>query len=184
MPAVRDLITVGDHLFLVTERLDGVPLNREVVRRHPGLGVVDDAAEAASYVHWAVDVVEKVEGLVAAIHDERGIVQADLHPRNLLVTDDHVGLVDYEVAHDVASPHRQQLAAPGYGAPTGRTGVAVDEYALACLRFGMFAPLTHLFRFSPHKAEQAVRRGERGDPRCRLRLGSTSSRGSSAAEQG
>jgi serine/threonine protein kinase len=153
VPAVCDLMTVGDHLFLVMERLDGTPLNREVVRRHPGLGMVDDATEAAAYVRWAFDVVESVERLVAAIH-ERGIVHADLHPRNVLVADGRVGLVDYEVAHDVGSPGQQQLAAPGYGAPVGRTGAAVDEYALACLRFGMFAPLTHLFRFSPQKAEQ------------------------------
>jgi tRNA A-37 threonylcarbamoyl transferase component Bud32 len=154
VPAVRDLVSAGDHLFLVMDRVEGTPLNREMVRRHPGLGRTVDPAAAAAHARWAVGVCDRVERILDAIHD-RGVVYADLHPRNVLVgPDDRVTLVDYEVAHDAASPRPQELAAPGFQAARDRVGAAIDDYALACLRLALFTPLTALFRLSPRKAGQ------------------------------
>jgi tRNA A-37 threonylcarbamoyl transferase component Bud32 len=157
VPGVRDLVDVGDHVFLVMDHVDGEPLHRHIVRRNPGLGQATDPAEAAEYTRWALEACAAVERIVDGVH-ARGVVHADLHPRNVLVAEDGrvAALVDYEVAFDAGAPRRQELAVPGFRAPSDRTGTAIDDYALACLRLAMFMPVTPLFELSPQKAAQVA----------------------------
>jgi hypothetical protein len=64
-------------------------------------------------------------------------------------------LIDFEVATLVEERARSALAHPGYAAPPDRQGAAVDEYALACMRLGIFAPETSmLLPFHPGKVAQ------------------------------
>jgi predicted Ser/Thr protein kinase len=153
VPAVRDYVTVGEHQFLVEEFIDGTPLQRLVVGRHP-LTHPDVSEEAlAEYAAWALGMIARVERAVQALH-RRGVVFNDLHPDNVLIgVDDRLVLIDFEVATLADDRARSALAHPGYAAPDDRDGVDVDRYALACLALGLFAPqATIMLQLHPGKA--------------------------------
>ncbi|MGV9699402.1 class III lanthionine synthetase LanKC [Streptomyces sp. NPDC003470] len=152
-PEVRDAFTVGEHHFLVLEHLDGKPLNTFFARRHPLIEADPDETRLAEYTEWALDVHAQVERAVTQVH-ERGVVFNDLHLFNIMIRDDgRVALLDFEAAHHVDEPGRQTVAHPGFVAPPGRRGPAVDRYALACLRLALFLPLTSLLALDRRKAE-------------------------------
>ncbi|MCZ9343891.1 lantipeptide synthetase, partial [Streptomyces sp. TRM76130] len=149
---VLDHLTVGDHHFLVLEYLDGKPLNTFFARRHPLIEADPDERRLAEYTDWALDVHARVERAVADVH-ARGVVFNDLHLFNIMIRDDDsVALLDFEAAHHVDEPGRQTVANPAFVAPADRRGVAVDRYALACLRLALFLPLTSLFALDRYKA--------------------------------
>jgi hypothetical protein len=83
----------------------------------------------------------------------RGVVFNDLHLFNIMIRpDDSVALIDFEVAAPAASSGRQLLANRAFQAPADRSGIAVDHYALACLRLALFMPLTSLFALDRSRA--------------------------------
>ena len=152
VPRFRDLLTVGDHQFLVEDFIDGISLNGMIVDRYPLISHEPDPAALAGYTSWAIDVYERVERAVEAIHG-RGVVIGDLHPSNILVRPDgQVVLIDFEVASPAEDAKRPMLADPGFMAPPDRTGYDIDLYALACLRLHLFLPLTNLFVIDRAKA--------------------------------
>ena len=154
VPALRDDFVLGEHHFLVQDLVDGTSLSDLLVDRYPlALPEVDGTA-LAEYTEWALDICDRVERAVAAVHD-RGVVIGDLHPSNVLVRPDGgIVLIDFEVSAPVDGAARPTLADPGFMAPPGRTGFDIDRYALACLRLFVFLPLTDLLVIDPAKAGQ------------------------------
>lgn len=153
VPRVRDCLTLGDHHFLVQDFVEGAPLTSLLVDRSPLIGRETDEALAAEYTSWVLDLYERVERAVGAVHD-RGIVIGDLHPSNVLVRPEgQVALIDWEVATHVSEQRRPVLGAAGFIAPPDRVGFDVDRYALACLRLFLFLPLTALIGLDAGKAE-------------------------------
>ncbi|MEV6957747.1 class III lanthionine synthetase LanKC [Streptomyces sp. NPDC051207] len=151
-PEVLGHLTVGEHHFLVLEYIDGKPLNTFFARRHPLIEADPGEERLAEYTAWALDIHARVERAVAEIH-ARGVVFNDLHLFNIMVREDgSVVLLDFEAAHHVDEAGRQTVANPGFVAPANRRGVAVDRYALACLRLALFLPLTSLLALDRHKA--------------------------------
>ena len=154
VPELLDWFTLGDHQFLVQEFIDGNPLQRMMVRRYPLTRADCSAATIAEYTTWAWEMVDKVAAAIGLLHG-RGVVFGDLHPDNILVTaDGRVVLIDFEVSALAADAARSALAHPGYGAPRDRQGEQVDEYALACLRIGLFAPQSTIM-LPLHRAKAA-----------------------------
>ena len=148
-PAVRDYFEIGGHHFLVMDYIDGRPLSEHIVDRYPLICPDPGDAAIAEFTAWALDVCERMERAVEAVH-ERGIVLGDLHPSNVLIeTDGTIKLIDLEIASDVSEGLRPSLADPGFGSPDGVTGFAIDDYALACLRLFVFLPLTRLIVRDP-----------------------------------
>ncbi|MFC6881925.1 MULTISPECIES: class III lanthionine synthetase LanKC [Actinomadura] len=142
VPALLDYFTLGEHHFLVEEFVDGNPLQRRLVQRFPLTRADCGEEELADYTRWALDTHRKVEDAVRLLH-ERDVVFGDLHPDNILITDEgRVCLIDFEVAMRAADNARTTLANPAYSAPRDRGGVDVDRYALACLKLCLFAPQT------------------------------------------
>jgi hypothetical protein len=86
-------------------------------------------------------MLARVERAVEALHG-RGVVFGDLHPFNVLVEGERVVLVDFEVATLAEDGARPALAHPGFCPPPDRLGVRADRYSLACLRLGIFAPMS------------------------------------------
>jgi tRNA A-37 threonylcarbamoyl transferase component Bud32 len=153
VPALLDSFTLGEHHFLVQEQIEGATLGAHIVRRLPLTSEERNEALAGSYVSWALDTYGRVEQAVEAVH-ERGVVLGDLHASNVLIRPDaRVVLIDLEGATRASECRRQSLADPAFMAPAAQTGVAVDRYALACLRLFLFLPLTSLLAFDPGKAE-------------------------------
>jgi hypothetical protein len=156
VPAVRDYFTLGDHHFLVEDFVEGSTLMSQIVKRYPvGLLGEDDETTVAEYTSWALDICTRAEAAVAQLH-EREVVFGDLSPNNMLVRDDgSLVLIDLEVATLAADNVRQSLATTAFMPPAGQTGLAVDRYALACLRLFVFLPqLTALLGLDPGKARQ------------------------------
>ncbi|MGH3240019.1 MAG: class III lanthionine synthetase LanKC [Spirillospora sp.] len=152
VPGVLDQFTVAGHQFLVLEFIEGEPLNTLVSERNPLTARTLDEEEAARYASWVVGVCGRVERALAAVHD-RGVVAGDVHPHNILVRPDgRIVLIDFEAASGADEARRQILAAPGFAAPAGRSGLDVDRYAMACLRLFLFLPLTALIELDPGKA--------------------------------
>jgi serine/threonine protein kinase len=140
VPALLDHFVLGDHHFMVQEFVDGTPLQRLLVHRYPLTKPDCPADELAEYTRWALDTADRVADAVAQLHG-RGVVFGDLHPANVLLTEHgRMVLIDFEVSTLAADKVRSALAHPAFQPPPDRTGTAVDEYALACLRLGLFAP--------------------------------------------
>ncbi|MFC3985338.1 class III lanthionine synthetase LanKC [Streptosporangium jomthongense] len=140
VPELLDYFTLGEHHFLVQEFVDGNPLQRHLVKRYPLTRAVRDEEAVAGYTAWALEMLPKVRQAVRALH-ERGVVFGDLHPNNILLTEEgRLVLIDYEVATLAEDNARASLGHPAFGAPRDRNGVEIDEYALACLCLGLFAP--------------------------------------------
>ncbi|WP_419994561.1 class III lanthionine synthetase LanKC [Streptomyces boninensis] len=152
-PGVRDFFTLGDHRFLVMDYLEGRTLNAFFAERHPLLAADPDPGEVAAYTRWALRMHGLVEEAMAAVH-ERGIAFNDLHLFNIMVAPDEeaVRLLDFEAAADASEERRQAMAHPGFIAPSGLRGFAVDRYALACLRIALFVPMTSLLAVDRAKA--------------------------------
>lgn len=152
VPGFRDYFTLGEHEFLAMEFVDAEPLRARLVERYPLVREDFDADAAAEYRRWALEVYAAVERAVTDVHG-RGIVLGDLHPFNVLLRpDDSVVLIDFEGAAPVEEGRRQALADPGFMAPPGTTGFAIDRHALACLRLFLFLPLTSLLAIDRAKA--------------------------------
>ncbi|GAA1275226.1 class III lanthionine synthetase LanKC [Sphaerisporangium rubeum] len=141
VPQLYDYFTLGEHHFLVQEFVDGTTLSQESVHRHPLTRAVITPEHAAEFTEWTMKTLAKVEDAVAALH-ERGVVFGDLHPFNVLVDGDRVVLIDFEVATLAERNARPTLAHPGFCPPADRLGVHADRYSLACLRLGLFAPMS------------------------------------------
>jgi tRNA A-37 threonylcarbamoyl transferase component Bud32 len=160
VPALRDYFPVDDHRFLVMDFVQGSTLNELIVERYPTSFASDDPA-VAEYAGWALEIIDRVERAVHAVHD-RGIVLGDVHPTNMLVrSDGRLVLIDLEGGSEGSTAEHQRLAASGFAAPHGCTGVDVDRYALACMRLSIFLPLTALVERDAAKApELAAEIGE------------------------
>lgn len=153
-PAVRDHFVIGGHHFLVMDYIDGEPLAQRIVARYPLICPEPSREALDEYAAWALDICERMERAVAAVH-ERGIVLGDLHPSNVLVEDDgRIVLIDLELASDVSENLRPPLGDPGFGSPQNVTGFDIDNYALASLRLFIFLPLTRLIPRDPDRTRR------------------------------
>jgi tRNA A-37 threonylcarbamoyl transferase component Bud32 len=165
VPAVHDYRIVQDHHFLVERYVEGTTLLRAVQTRnpalHPDLTPARLKADVAAYRRWAVRVLAEIRGALDAIH-ARGIRFGDLHPGNVMLDrDDRVVLIDFEFAAELAEAQPPGLGAPGFTAPPGLTGAAVDDFALSCLRVFMFMMLTPMLDLAPSKTATLVREATR-----------------------
>ena len=154
VPALRDYFTLADHHFLVEDFVEGSTLQSQIVRRFPvGMVGSGDQTAAVEYASWALDICARVEAAVAQVH-ERDVVIGDLSATNMLVRDDgSVVLIDLEAATLAGDEGRPPVATASFMAPASQTGLAVDRYALACLRLFVFLPqLTSLLRLDSDKA--------------------------------
>ncbi|GLZ41208.1 class III lanthionine synthetase LanKC [Actinokineospora sp. NBRC 105648] len=162
VPEVYEHFHVWEHHYVAMEHRPGIPLGKWLARNYP-LTRKSTAQEVADYTIRAVALLDRIEALVAKVH-ERGIVCADLHPRNILVDGDTVSLIDFELALPTDHDGRPALGAPGFQAPADRRGIAIDQHALAALRLWIFLPLTTLLDLAPGKLPGHVTAIERRFP--------------------
>lgn len=152
VPQVRDRFELDEHEFLVTNHIDGEPLNRVHGQEYPLRRPSASKREMADYTRWALDVHAQVRQIIADIH-ANDLVYGDLHLRNILVRPDgRAALVDFEVASGLDEKRRPSLGNPGFAAPSDRQGFDIDRYALACLGLALFLPITSVLRLDHRKA--------------------------------
>jgi hypothetical protein len=127
-PQVISFQTCWEHTFLVTEHIEGTPLEHLLE---------PNTKDVAGHTRWALGVLDKVEHALAAVHG-RGVLLGALEPRDILVRDDGgVVFTNLEPASEVGEQARAR---------------DVDRHALACLRLRLFLPLTPLLDRGADKA--------------------------------
>ncbi|GAA4593941.1 class III lanthionine synthetase LanKC [Planotetraspora phitsanulokensis] len=158
-PELRAYFTLDDRHYLAMDLIPGEPLSEVFAGRHPlgGAGEVD----LEGYVEWATEICAVVEDAVMKVH-MNGLVLGDLDMSAFMVRPDGgVTLVGLDAARPVLEAAGTGLAGSGFGAPAGSVGFDVDRFALACLRFALFLPLTEMFLLDRGKAAElaeAIRR--------------------------
>jgi serine/threonine protein kinase len=154
IPEVYDRFPVWEHEFLAMEYMPGVTLSSWLARNYPLTRQDRSEQDLRDYTKRALALIDRIVRTMAEVH-ERGVVFGDLHGMNVLVdiedAKDTVSLVDFELAFDAEKGGRPALGAPGFRAPAGRTGFAVDDYAIAALRLWIFLPLNTLLELAPSK---------------------------------
>ncbi|GHF55778.1 serine/threonine protein kinase [Amycolatopsis bartoniae] len=151
VPAVHRLFTVWEHHFLAMDRAPGLSLGSWLAHHYPLTRRDPDERDLPAYAERVRAILGRLGALLDAIH-ERGLVFGDLHPMNVLVDeDDQVSLVDFELTFEADDPGRPALGAPGFKAPPGLSGVAIDDHALAALKLWIFLPLNALLELAPGK---------------------------------
>jgi hypothetical protein len=157
IPKVYDFFWVGEHRFLVMEFVDGDVLGKAITLRYPLIDPSATPEKYATYTAWATDIHRQVSETIAQVH-ERGIVYGDLHLFNVIVReDDTVALLDFEVSAPVEEATRPGLNNPGFAPPSDARGFDIDDYALACLAFAVFLPMTNLIGLHRLKAREFAR---------------------------
>jgi hypothetical protein len=154
IPKVHDLFWLGEHRFLVMEYIEGDVLGKAITMRYPLIDPAATPEDYAKFAAWALDIHRQVSETIAQVH-ERGIVYGDLHLFNIIVRpDDTIALLDYEVAVPVEEATRPGLNNPGFAPPRDVHGFDIDNYALACLKFAVFLPMTDLIGMHRVKARE------------------------------
>ncbi|MEE1783795.1 class III lanthionine synthetase LanKC [Streptomyces sp. SP17BM10] len=158
VPRLYEHRVVWEHEYLVEEFVEGEKLERFLFTgRHPLLDGDAGPERIAEYTAQALDFAEQLAAMLRTLH-ERGVAFGDLHPGNVMVRPDgRLALVDFELAFDLADGVPPAFGAPGFISPAARSGTAVDEYALACLRLFLFLPLTFLIELDSAKAGHLAR---------------------------
>jgi hypothetical protein len=159
VPGVPRLIgeeSLGGHRFLVLEAVPGQSLSSWTAQRYPYLAGAVDPPTAAAYEADVACIVERLRGIVDAIHG-RGICFGDLHPGNVMVGPDlAVSLIDFEVAEDLDAPAGRALGAPGFAAPSGVSGREADRYSLAAIELYLRTPATTVLCVAPAKVSDVA----------------------------
>ncbi|NGY62747.1 protein kinase/lanthionine synthetase C family protein [Lentzea sp. NEAU-D13] len=157
VPEVYDRFIEWEHLFVAMEFMPGRSLGQWLGHNYPLTHKDTDDEKLAEYRERALDLVGKVEELMARVH-ERGVVFGDLHTLNILVDeDDEISLIDFELSSTIEDVHRPTLGAPGFQAPKDREGFEIDEHPLAALKLWIFLPLNTVLELAPAKLPQHVK---------------------------
>ncbi|HET9647377.1 MAG TPA: class III lanthionine synthetase LanKC [Microlunatus sp.] len=156
LPRCLGEFTAWEHHFLVEELVDGDSLHTYLTDHYPYLHPDPDDSELAAYTAWALGVGDEVAAALAAVH-ARGLVFADLHANNVMVrSDGSISLIDGELAVELDGDAPVLLGDPAFRHPDVRSGRALDDYALACLRLSVLVPLTGLLVWDPELAPGGV----------------------------
>ncbi len=156
LPRCLGEFTAWEHHFLIEELVDGDSLHTYMTDHYPYLHPDPGTEDLADYTSWALGVGDAVATALAAVHS-RGLVFADLHANNVMVRPDgSISLIDGELATELEGGDQVLLGDPAFRHRDVRSGRALDDYALACLRLSVFLPLTALLVWDPELAPGGV----------------------------
>jgi hypothetical protein len=145
---VVDHFQDGTGNYLVMELVAGLNLGEVLSERGtPGLPM----AESVEYVRHACEALQYV-------HDEQ-VVHRDVKPRNLILGDDGVVLVDFGIAREIDSddPGTRAIGTPQFMAPEVMVGESVSPRSDV---FGLAATLWTLLRGRPPSYDDQTRLAE------------------------
>lgn len=141
-PEPIDLFADWEHLFLVTEFLEGKPLQDWAAVNNPASRIGDHTADAGQYADRVRRILASLRRDLARLHG-LGLQFGDLSHNNVLIGDeDRTRLIDFETVTGIEEP-RSTMATIGYKAPAilRDDGLEPDEYAYRALVLLMLFPL-------------------------------------------
>ena len=150
-PQPREYFEEWEHEFLVTEFVDGTPLNRWTAQRSPVLQAGRVGADFAAYYAECDRIMGDLDRALGRIHDI-GYRFGDVSPANILVAaEGGARLIDFETAS-----HREEPPIPmgtdGYTPPSGFAAdgpFAQDDYGADAVALALLLPLHNVMRHSP-----------------------------------
>ena len=128
---LRGVFTAWEHRYLEVDYIPGVTLASWRVQN-----IYLQEKDPVEYARQVVAIVEQLIAVVEAIH-QRGWAFGDLHPGNVLVSDDGtVTMLDLEDASRVDSPRELGVRVFEYCADESADAVQADWFAVArCITF-------------------------------------------------
>ena len=132
---LRGVFTAWEHRYLEVDYIPGVTLASWRVQN-----IHLQESDPVEYARQAVAIVDQLIAIVEAIH-RRGWAFGDLHPGNVLVSDDGtVTMLDLEDASRVDSPREPGVRVFQYCADKSADAVQADWFAVArCIMMLYFA---------------------------------------------
>ncbi len=156
-PEVVDELTVHGHHFLVMQRVEGRPLSARVATDNPLGSPGTTTADLRAYGSWARMIGQRLHRLIVKIH-QAGHTHGDLHPGNVLVTDDDsLSLIDFEMSVAVGTTEASAFGVPGFVSNATPDPVLRDHWAVACIEMHLLLPLTPLLHLDYAKATELPR---------------------------
>ncbi|SFE33343.1 Serine/threonine protein kinase [Actinopolyspora alba] len=131
VPAVHDVGTEGDELFLVMQRVSGDDLADVIAERAP------------LSVSWAASIAAQIAAVLDSAH-EASLIHRDLKPHNVMIADSGtVKVLDFGIAAVLEGGHTkltrtgESMGTPAYMAPeqamNNTATPAGDLYSLGCV---------------------------------------------------
>lgn len=161
LPGVQQLVGTfwsWEHRYLELEYAEGRPLTAWVVQNTPFHG---DPDSVAAYAQRCTSVGAQIVTIVESIHG-RGWSLGDLHPGNILVSDDdRVTVIDFEDASRVGEPRQIGFRVFEYCAPEQLDAVEADWYAIARSLMLMYVPDWEIEVVAPDFWQDALARVHR-----------------------
>lgn len=156
VPELHDYFTYWEHHYIAEEFIEGQTLGKQMAGKTPIVHAEACPQKIEDFTAWALGTLQAVEEALDLMH-HRGVVFGDLHPHNIIIrADGTVCFIDFEAASMPGEMSAAIMGAPGYVPPDRRSGMAVDSYAMACLKIAMFLPLTPLIALDVAKAEMLL----------------------------
>jgi serine/threonine protein kinase len=162
-----DLFTEWEHMFLVEEFVDGIPLNQYRATLEFALApFTGDALRAENFCRKFRTLALELCDAITAVHSAN-ILIGDLSPNNVIVNPETLEfkLIDFESAHDMQHCGEADLlsgtwATPGFRSPERarrpRLTKEDDYYALGMLLYSLVLPVQSLFELEPNAKETLI----------------------------
>ncbi|MFF4653552.1 class III lanthionine synthetase LanKC [Streptomyces sp. NPDC001380] len=139
-----------EHDFLVTEFIDGRAMNKWMAANNPLIRAGATEHDVADYFERCQRLIDGVEQALDRLH-ACGYLFVDVSPGNVLVDDDTIRLVDFEVAQRPGTGF-SPMGTPGYSPPRGLIGddpSVYDDYGVSALAQLLVGPFHHVVRRNP-----------------------------------
>ncbi|MFD6421092.1 lanthionine synthetase LanC family protein [Streptomyces sp. NPDC060198] len=147
--------TAWEHDFLVTEFIEGRPMNSWMAVTSPLIRASATRQDVTDYFERCRTLIEGVERTLDRLHS-CGYLFVDISPGNVLVDDDdHIRLVDFEAAQRPGEDFTF-MGTPGYAPPAAMVAQdpsVCDDYGVCALAQLLVAPFHHVVARNPEALE-------------------------------
>ena len=139
VPQLFETTEIADNIYTVMTRLEGIPLRSWVASNHPLLHGQSDPSVLAGYMKKCERISSNLHTVLASIH-ACNVAHRDLHPGNVLVTNDFsTSVIDFETAGDLDDLDDPPNGCPGF-IFSSLSGRARDEACLDAIAHWMLNP--------------------------------------------
>ncbi|RIH82625.1 Serine/threonine-protein kinase PknB [Calidithermus terrae] len=156
-PQVIDLFQDWEHLFLVEEFVDGLPLHAHPATLSPLLEYRPSRTQLQNWYDQVLGIGRAMAQAVATLH-AHGVAFGDLSPNNVLVlADGSVRLIDFEGAYEAGVDRPLHVVTAGFCHPSRLRQEEVrfvdDHFALGALLLYLLFPMNNLLSVAPRAHE-------------------------------
>lgn len=159
VPGILERFTLWEHEYLALEQMEGVSLRQWVAETSPDIRPDRTQGRRTEYGRQCEVILSRLGDLVRSIH-ERGWIHGDVHPSNILVTEDlSVSLIDFEQSCPIDAPVHPGLGARGFvrrGHGGRPLSVSDDLFGVAAIGLWMFSPLLMMLPDRPDLTESTI----------------------------